>query len=147
MTLVRTKTKTNHYPGLFDNLFFPEFNGWTRGNLISSQPSQPKVNIKEGDHLFMLEIAAPGLEKKDFKIQLDQDLLTVSCDKKEENLKEGERYSKREFSYQTFQRAFTLPENIDAEMITADYHNGLLLIQIPKKEEAKPQPRKSIEVG
>lgn len=147
MTLIRTKTNRDGFQGLFDNLFASEF---PLGNLqnVPSGNSLPKVNIVENDQSFQLELAAPGLEKSDIKIQLEHEFLVVSSEKKEEELgNTNKRYTKKEFSYQSFRRVFTLPELVDTDKIEASYVNGVLLVTIPKKEEAKPQPPKSIQIG
>lgn len=146
MSLVRSKTNRDGFQGLFDNLFALEFPALERG-FVQPNTSLPKVNIKENEEEFLLELAAPGLAKSDFKIQLDQDMLTVSSEKKEDNVNKDQRYFKKEFSYQAFRRVFTLPENADTEKIEASYLNGVLLVKIPKKEEARPQPPKSIHVA
>jgi HSP20 family protein len=107
----------------------------------------PPVNLKASDDEFSLEMVAPGFEKDDFKIDLKDNLLTISSEKKVENeLKEGERYTRREFSYQAFSRSFTLPKMVDVEKISAKYDNGILNISIPKLEEAKPKAPKQIEI-
>ena len=94
-------------------------------------------------------MAAPGMNKDDFKVELDGNLLTIVSEKNQENeVKEGERYSRREFSYQSFQRSFQLPkEVVDADKIEAKYENGVLRLLIPKKEEAKPRPPKTIQIN
>jgi HSP20 family protein len=93
-------------------------------------------------------VAAPGFEKGDFKLQLDHDMLTISSEKKVENeTKDGERFTKREFSYQSFSRSFTLPQTADGDRIQASYDNGILNVVIPKKEEAKPKPTRMIEIN
>jgi len=92
-------------------------------------------------------MSAPGFEKGDFKIELNNSLLTISSEKKIENeTKEGQQFTRREFSYQSFSRAFTLPETVEGEKIAAKYENGILSINIPKKEEAKPKPVKQIKI-
>jgi len=97
----------------------------------------------------VVEVAAPGMNKKDFKIQLDGNLLTLSSEKTEQSEEDSkdEKYSRREFSYQSFQRTFTLPKDVvDADKIQAKYENGLLHLEIPKKEEAKVKPPKQIQI-
>jgi len=93
-------------------------------------------------------MAAPGMNKEDFKVELDGNVLTISSEKQNENeVKDGERYSRREFSYQSFQRSFQLPkEVVDADKIEAKYENGVLKLVVPKKEEAKPRPPKTIQI-
>lgn len=94
-------------------------------------------------------MAAPGMNKEDFKVELDGNVLTITSERKDENeTKDGERYSRREFSYQSFQRSFQLPkEVVDAEKIEAKYENGVLRLLVPKKEEAKPKPPKMIQIN
>lgn len=147
MTLIRTKPNDARFHGLFDNFFSPEFNVLNRSGFPASNYALPKVNIKEDKDGYQLELAVPGMTKEDFKIKLHQDVLTVSSEKKEEAEKDTTTYSRREFSYQSFERKFNLPESVDSEKITANYVNGVLSIRIPKKEEAKPQPPKSIEIA
>lgn len=105
----------------------------------------PAVNISENEAGFDIELAAPGLNKEDFKINLDKNLLTVSAEvKKDENV-EAKDYSKKEFGYQSFSRSFTLPDSVDQTKIEAAYNNGILTLTVAKKEEAKLQARE-IEV-
>jgi HSP20 family protein len=135
------------FSSLFDDFFSSELGDWSRNNFSASNTTLPKVNIAEDNDKFAVEMAAPGMEKKDFKIDLDQNVLTISSEKKEEKKEEESKYTKREFSYQSFQRSFTLPESADGEKITASYANGILHITIPKKEEAKPLPPKTIKIS
>lgn len=101
----------------------------------------PAVNIAETENDFNIELAAPGLKKDDFKISLDKNVLSVSAEKKAENVEEGKKYSKREYSYNSFVRSFTLPESADQAKIEAEYADGVLKLNIAKKEEAKVQSR------
>lgn len=101
----------------------------------------PAVNIAETENEFHIELAAPGLKKEDFKINLDKNVLSVSAEKKAENVEEGKRYSKREYSYNSFVRSFTLPETVDHANIEAEYTDGVLKLKVAKKEEAKIQSR------
>jgi HSP20 family protein len=96
-----------------------------------------------------VEVAAPGMDKKDFKIELNGNMLTISSERKNEwENKDGERYSRREFSYQSFQRTFQLPKDVvDEDKIEAKYDNGLLRLVIPKREHARPRPPRTIEIG
>lgn len=95
------------------------------------------VNIKETEKSYQLEVVAPGFEKTDFKINLDQSLLTVSAEKKEEVKDEKQKQIRREYSYQSFKRSFTVDEKIDATNIEASYINGVLILNLPKKEVVK----------
>jgi HSP20 family protein len=101
----------------------------------------PAVNIAETENEFHVELAVPGLKKEDFKISLDKNVLSVSAEKKAENVEEGKKYSKREYSYNSFVRSFTLPETVDYGKIDAEYTDGILKLNIAKKEEAKFQSR------
>jgi len=101
----------------------------------------PAVNIAETENNFHIELAVPGLKKEDFKISLDKNLLSVSAEKKTENVDESKKYSKREYSYNSFVRTFTLPETADAAKVDAEYTDGVLKLNVAKKEEAKVQSR------
>ena len=101
----------------------------------------PAVNIAETENEFHIEMAAPGLKKDDFKISLDKNVLSVSAEKKAENVDEGKKYSKKEYSYNSFVRSFTLPESVDHSKIEAEYTDGILKLSIAKKEDAKIQSR------
>lgn len=146
MTLVRTSNYPS-FSSLFDDFFNTELGDWKRKNFSSTQTTLPKVNIKEDEDGFMVELAAPGMEKSDFAIKLDNNVLTIASDKQEESKKDDEKYARREFSYQSFQRSFTLPDTVDEEKISAYYEKGILHIGIPKKEEAKPKPAKTINIS
>jgi len=145
MSLVRF---TNQVPSVFDRIF--EGDIFERSNINFSQTNTtlPSVNIKENANEFKVELAVPGFNKDDFKLKLNQDLLTISSEKKvESETNEGERFTKREFSYQSFSRSFTLPLTADSERIQANYDNGILVVRIPKKEESKPKPTRLIEIN
>lgn len=133
-------------PGFFD--LTRDWLDWNNSNFSTTSSSIPAVNIRETNDSFEVEMAAPGMTKKDFRIELDNNLLTISSEKKQENeQKEGDRYTKREFSYQSFQRSFSLPKDVvDDDKIRARYEDGVLRLSIPKKEEAKPRPPKQIEI-
>ena len=108
--------------------------------------NMPSVNIVEGKNDFRIEVAAPGLQKDDFKINLDNNVLTISSEKEEKQEEKDERYMRREFSYTSFRRSFSLPQTVEADKISANHSNGVLSISIPKKEEAKIKPAKQIEI-
>tara|TARA_R110002050_G_scaffold104052_6_gene213294 strand:+ start:1342 stop:1818 length:477 start_codon:yes stop_codon:yes gene_type:complete len=107
----------------------------------------PKVNIKETADAFIVEMAVPGLKKSDFHLDLDNQVLSISTETKEENEHKEENYTRREFGYSSFKRTFTLPESINDEKIDANYKEGILSILLPKKEEAKQKPARSIKVS
>jgi len=144
MSLVRFQ---NQLPSMFDRFFEGDLFDWSNRNFSLTNTTLPSVNIKQNANEFTVEVAAPGFEKGDFKLEVDHDLLTISSEKKVENeTKDGEQFTKREFSYQSFSRSFTLPNTADGERIEANYDNGILRIIIPKKEEAKPKPSRVIEI-
>ncbi|MBN2637992.1 MAG: Hsp20/alpha crystallin family protein [Bacteroidales bacterium] len=120
----------NQYP-IFNDLFENfERNFINQANELKGD--MPAVNINEENDRFILELAAPGLNKSDFKINLDNQVLTISSAKKEE--KNEKNYTRREFLFNSFTRSFTLPKNVDSEKISADYENGILKLQLPKKD-------------
>lgn len=133
---------------LFDRFFDGEFFDWSNKNFSQTNTTLPSVNIKENENEYMLEVAAPGFEKEDFKIEQHNDLLTISSEKKvEKENKDDERFTKREFSYQSFSRSFTLPQTADGEKISANYDKGILTVSIPKREEAKPKAPRLVQVN
>jgi HSP20 family protein len=133
------------FPGMADEFFGKDF----LSNFFDTQTgiSMPSVNIIEGKDDFKIEVAAPGLEKKDFKINLENNVLTISSEKEMKNEQTDDRYMRREFSYSTFQRSFALPNTVDAEKINASYKDGVLNLVIPKKEEAKEKPARTIKIS
>ncbi|WP_372773092.1 Hsp20/alpha crystallin family protein [Mangrovibacterium sp.] len=133
-------------PSLFDEFFgkdvwndFFEKSGWN---------SNPSVNVYEKKDHYSIELAAPGLDKKDFHIDVKDNLLTVSSEKKEEKKeeKEGSKVVFCEFNYSKFSRSFQLPDGVDVNKITANHNNGVLTIQLPKREEYKSQTTRMIEI-
>ncbi|QLG46308.1 Hsp20/alpha crystallin family protein [Costertonia aggregata] len=131
------------FPSLMNEIFSPDWFGGTE-NLNRTSPA---VNIKENEKEFELEMAIPGGKKEDFNIEVDNDLLTVSSENKSENKVSEENYTRREFSYTSFKRSFTLPETIDVDKIDATYDDGVLRFVLPKKEEALPKPKRMIELS
>jgi HSP20 family protein len=107
----------------------------------------PKVNIKETANDFAVEMAVPGLKKSDFQIDIDNQVLSISTETKEDNEHKEENYTRREFGYSSFKRTFTLPESVNADKINASYNEGILSILLPKKEEAKQKPARSIKIS
>jgi HSP20 family protein len=139
---------SNQFPSVFDRFFDNELFDWSNRNFSNTNTTLPSVNIKESTEGFEVELAAPGLEKNDFRIELNHDTLTISSEKQVENeTNDGQHFTKREFSYQSFSRSFTLPNTVESEKIAAKYENGILKVSIPKKEEAKPRPLKQISIS
>ncbi len=143
MNLVKRKN-TDWFPAIFDEFFKPD---WI-GGMQNFGANVPAVNIKETETDFLIEFAAPGKKKEDFNIEVENDVLTISSENKtnhEEKDKEG-RYTRREFSYSSFKRSFTLPETVNEAKIKASYQDGVLKLELPKHEEALPKPKKLIKI-
>ena len=150
MTLVkRNGSLLNPLPMLFDDFFNRDLLNWDNSNFSNTNTTIPAINIKETPQNYEVEVAAPGMRKEDFKVELDGNSLTISSERSCQNEeKEDERYSRKEFSYQSFQRTFTLQKDVvDVEKIEAKYENGLLHLLIPKKEEAKQKPPRLIQIS
>jgi HSP20 family protein len=139
----------NALPSLFDDFFPRDLWDWGLTNHSTTGTTLPAVNIRETAENFLVEMAAPGMKKEDFSIQLDGNRLTIRSEKKQQQEeKDGERFTRREFSYQSFTRSFQLPkEVVDEDQIRAVYQDGMLQLTIPKKEEAKQKPPRMIQVG
>ena len=136
-----THVKFNRKPfeGTFNNLvddLFAEFPVLYKNE--QNWKGAVPVNIKETDKNYSIEIVAPGFEKTDFKVSLEQQLLTISAEKKNEVKDENEKQIRSEYSYRSFKRSFTLDEKTDGTKIDAKYVNGVLTLNLPKKEEVKP---------
>lgn len=143
-SLARTN---NQFPSLIENFFGRDINDFFNSNGPALR-NVPAVNVVEHTDGFRIEVAAPGLKREDFKLHLNHNNLTISSSQetsKEE--KEGEKFTRQEFSYTSFQRTFTLPNSVDSENIKANYADGVLKIEIPKREEAKVKPARQIEIG
>src|SRR6476659_6734084 len=122
---------------LFDDFSNADLFNWNNSNYSNTNTTIPAVNIKETAENYEVEVAAPGMTKNDFKVELDGNSLTISSEKTNQKVEnDSERYARKEFSYQSFQRTLTLQKDIvDIEKIQAKYENGLLHLLIPKKEE------------
>lgn len=107
----------------------------------------PSANVIENDNEFKLELAAPGFDKKDFKVEIQEGMLNISAEKEHKSEEKKENYRKKEFSYSSIRRSFALPENVKDENIDAKYENGILKIVLPKKALEGSKPKKAIEVG
>ncbi len=150
MTLLkRNGNLLNQLPVLFDDFINRDTFNWGLSNFSNSNTTIPAVNIKETNESYHVEVAAPGMLKSDFKVELEGNLLTISSEKRDEKEEvEGEKYTRREFSYQAFQRSFTLPkEVVDVDKIQAKYEDGMLQLLIPKKEEAKQKAPRLIQIS
>jgi|SRR5690554_1281785 len=142
MTVVRFK---DNLPSFLDEFFGGDIFNSPKSTTIGK--SLPAINVKENDKNFLLEVAAPGMRKDNFKIELNNNILGIYGEKEEEDVEERKRYTRREFSYSTFKRTFTLPESIDVEKIVANYNDGVLSIEIPKKDEEEKSVLKTISIS
>ena len=132
---------------LFDDFFSRDIFDWTDKNYSALGTNLPSVNLKETDTKLVIELAAPGLKKEDFKVEIDNNLLIISCEKGEEKEDtKRENYYRREFNYQSFYRSFNLPEYIDENKIEATYKDGILHVTISKKEGARKKAMKAITI-
>lgn len=144
MSLIKSgKTLSNVGPSLlnlfdFGSFFEPDF---ANGGLM------PAVNVKENPSDYEIEMAAPGRSKKDFNISISEGVLSISSEKEESKEEEEKNYTRKEFSYHSFKRSFSLPKGIDEENIKANYKEGVLIIKVAKKKEAKPAVKKEIKVS
>ena len=130
-------------PSLINQFFDQDF--LSRG--MERDFKVPDVNVKDTKDEYVIEVAAPGMKKDDFEINYEKEQLCISINKEEERKEEEEKYLRKEFSYQSFQRTFQIPEKlVDADKIKARYENGILYISMPKKEEVKPKPSRKIKI-
>jgi HSP20 family protein len=144
----RSNPEFSSIPSLLNNLWTRDWMDWSNLNFSDTHTTLPAVNVRENDNEFTIELAAPGMTRSDFSIHLDDNVLTISSKKKEQKEDKRGQYSRREFSYQSFQRYFTLPETkVDRDKVSAKYQDGILHIQIPKREDAKPEPVRTIEIS
>lgn len=141
-------------PVMRKRVLFPTYNDdfFGRNSLSSffsdgADYSVPAVNIKENDKNFEIEVAAPGLNKEDFKVNLEKTILTVSSEKAINTDAEQDNFMRKEFSYNLFSRSFSIPETIDTEKIKASHKNGVLKIELPKLEEAKLKHKQEIKIS
>ena len=134
-------------PALFDDFFKP-WNEWfgNEENLWRRVLTVPQVNITENKDEYMVSLAAPGMKKDDFKIDVNGNMLTISSEKEENKEEKDKKFTRREYSYSSFSRSFTLPDEVNKEKIEARYEDGVLKLSLPRKEEVKKNLTKSISV-
>lgn len=139
-------------------LDFPTWSDWIDNFFSANLPSVftsnfntgmtlPRVNIRETADAYWVDMAVPGMNKSDFHIDLDNQLLSISTELKQEEENKEDYYVRKEFGYSSFKRTFTLPESVDDSKINASYHDGILSIRLPKKEEAKQKPARTIKIS
>ncbi|MBT1696724.1 Hsp20/alpha crystallin family protein [Fulvivirgaceae bacterium PWU4] len=150
-TLVRTNGNLfPAIPSLLNDFLTDDWFDSSLANWRSSGATLPAVNVRETNDDFSIEVAAPGMKRDDFKVELDNNVLTISSEREDNREKKDSdgNYTRREFSYQSFQRSFSLPENkVEGDKIAARYVDGILHVTVPKREEAKVKPAKQIKVS
>jgi len=138
-TIAKRSFKPFYMPSFFDDDFLPVF--------TTSTSSMPAVNIKEDDKKYYLDLAVPGMDKKDLKIDINEDLLTISSESKNETEDNSDGYKRKEFSYSAFCRSFQIPENVNVDKIEANYKDGVLNVTLPKLEEEKNKVSKQVKIS
>ncbi len=140
MNLIRKQPP--FFPSLIDDLINTDWNL----KVPTFSGTVPAVNIKELDSQFEIELAVPGMKKDDFEIEVEDGVLSISSTQEEEQVNEKGKFTRREFSYSSFRRSFTLPDSVNPTKIDAAYKEGVLLVLLPKHKEAQPQPKKLIKI-
>ncbi|MGZ5246259.1 MAG: Hsp20/alpha crystallin family protein, partial [Flavitalea sp.] len=130
-------SRTSNQPSVFDDFFKPWNDLFTNGGALNKIMTVPAVNVKDNENEYQLTLGVPGMKKEDFYIKVEKNLITISAEKEENKEEKNEKYSKEEYNYSSFTRTFSIPEDAKHENIQAKYDNGVLMISIPKKEEAK----------
>lgn len=154
MTLVKFKNNNGlrHYPSNFDRAFgsfgFPSLFSEAFDRIWSDDAENwmPSVNIKERDRDYKIDLAVPGMEKKDFSIEVENGVLTVKGERREEKSEENDKVTRREFHYGSFRRSFTLPETANVDAINASYKDGILSLTVAKYEDPKSNSKKLIAI-
>ena len=138
-TITRRNFRPFYMPNIFDDEFF---------NVSPARTtSMPAVNIREDEKNYTLELAVPGMDKKDLKIDINEDVLTISSESKNESEEKNEGYKRKEFSYSSFCRSFYIPDNVNKEKIGANYKEGVLFVDLPKQEEEKNKISREVKIS
>lgn len=147
-TLVKRNSSLPTLNTFFDDFFTKDVFDWSDKNFASIGSNLPSVNLKETDNTLQVDLAAPGMKKEDFKVEIDNNMLMISSEKEEskEESRKKDNYLRKEFSYQSFYRSFNLPEYIDENKIEASYKDGILHVEIAKKDNGKKKMHKTIAI-
>ena len=147
-TLVKRNSSFPTVNTLFDDFFSKDVFDWSDKNFTAIGSNLPSVNLKETDNKLEVDLAAPGMKKEDFKVEIDNNMLMISSERKEEKeeTRKKDNYVRKEFNYQSFCRTFTLPEYIDESKVEASYKDGILHIDITKKENGKKKAHQTIAI-
>jgi HSP20 family protein len=138
-TFARKSFRPFYMSNLFDDDFFPVLQNRTS--------SMPAVNIREDEKKYSLELAVPGMDRKDLKIDINEDVLTISSESKQETEENKDGYKRKEFSYSSFCRSFYIPENVNRDAIEANYKDGILTVGLPKQKEEKSKITRQISIS
>lgn len=147
MSLVKRPAKEGLLAPMWSDFF--DTDRFFSNRWLMNEPGMfiPAVNIKENEKGFNVELSVPGFSKKDFKIAVEEDFLTISAEKEEEKNESNDRFTRKEFSSTSFSRSFSLPQNADEDRIEAVYNNGILQLNIAKKEKDKPLSKRQIKIS
>lgn len=134
-----------HYvPAYWDDFFNDRF--FNQVSHMNCKENSPAVNVSEDEKGYSIEVAAPGLTRKDFNLEIENDVLTISSERKENKKETNQNFLRREFNYQSFKRSFQLPDTVDQEQIQATHEDGILKLTLPKKEEMVQKASRQIEI-
>ncbi len=146
--MFKTNYRSYAVPALRANHFFNDFmNVESPINEALMKRTTPAANVKESADKFLIQLAAPGMEKTDFVIRAEEGVLTISSEKKKEETTENEKFTRKEFAYHSFTRSFSIPENVDVDAIKASYENGILSLELPKKVEEVKENKRQIVIS
>lgn len=134
------------FPATIDD-FFTNWDDWFGKNNLLSRATMPALNISEDKDAYKVTVAAPGLEKDNFDVDIDGNILTISAVSEKEKEEEKKKYRRREYSYSRFSRSFTIPSDVNAEAIDASYDKGILTLNLPKNEKTKNNTEKKVKVS
>lgn len=138
------RVNRNYVPAYWDDFFNDNF--FKQLESTGCNENTPAVNVYENEKNYTIEVAAPGIDRKDFNLEIENDVLTISTTKKESEDEQKKSFLRREFNYQSFKRSFQLPESVDQENINASQKSGILILNLPKKEEEVQKVPRQIEV-
>jgi HSP20 family protein len=138
-SIMRRSYRPFNMSDFFNDDFLPTLSGRTN--------SMPAVNIREDEKNYFIDLAIPGMDKKDLKIDVNEDILLISSESKHEITGEKEGYKKKEFNYSSFCRNFYIPENVDRDKIAAGYKDGILIVSLPKQEEENKKLSRQISIS
>jgi HSP20 family protein len=138
-TIMRRSFRPFYMPNFLDDDFFP--------TLTNRTSSMPAVNIREDEKSFILDLAIPGMDRKDLKIDINEDALTISSESNDESTEERDGYKKKEFNYSSFCRSFYIPDNVNRDKIEANYKDGILTVSLPKMEVEKKNLSRQITIS